>query len=267
MVLVDGGCATRTPSIDHAAIARNLKFNLKLGTLVSSPSTLRVDVAAQSPQPPPANKYHAPCARPRVHRVQRAREGESARRRVSPHWGQVSIYRKRVPCSVPRRKTPANAPQNATQNAPQNAAKRAAITAKRADVTPQTLFQRFRPETCDRKTKNGDKLSMHYTGTLYSDGSKFDSSVDRSSPFDFTLGQGHVIKGCASPRRPRRDCQRRDRLTLPRPRTYHIHNRGQRAAGHVRRREAQARHPVGPGLRRERLGRQDPGRLHARLRG
>lgn len=52
-----------------------------------------------------------------------------------------------------------------------------------------------RPDDCDRKTKSGDKLSMHYTGTLYTDGSKFDSSVDRGTPFDFTLGQGQVIKG------------------------------------------------------------------------
>ena len=49
----------------------------------------------------------------------------------------------------------------------------------------------------DGKTfpKAGDRLSMHYTGTLMSDDSKFDSSRDRGQPFEFTIGQGQVIAG------------------------------------------------------------------------
>ncbi|KIW07027.1 uncharacterized protein PV09_01921 [Verruconis gallopava] len=48
---------------------------------------------------------------------------------------------------------------------------------------------------CKRKTQRGDKIDVHYRGTLESDGTEFDASYKRGTPLSFTVGKGQVIKG------------------------------------------------------------------------
>ncbi len=49
-----------------------------------------------------------------------------------------------------------------------------------------------------KRAEAGRTVSVHYTGWLYENGQKgkkFDSSVDRNEPFEFTIGQRQVIGG------------------------------------------------------------------------
>ena len=117
-------------------------------------------------------------------------------------------------------------------------------------------------------TKNGDKLSMDYTGTLFKDASQFDSSVGRA-PFDFTIGQGQVIKGWdqgllgeSNSSVPLPLCLSALPLlilrTLPAAPNALL-------CRHVRGREAPPHHPQRPGLRRVWQWRKDPWGQHSGL--
>lgn len=58
----------------------------------------------------------------------------------------------------------------------------------------QTVKTEILKEGSGEPTKTGDAVTVHYTGAL-ENGAKFDSSVDRGTPFEFTLGQNKVIQG------------------------------------------------------------------------
>jgi len=63
-----------------------------------------------------------------------------------------------------------------------------------AHALPSGLHIVYGKKGTGAKPTKGQKVVAHYTGTLLN-GKKFDSSVDRGQPFEFTIGVGQVIKG------------------------------------------------------------------------
>jgi len=60
---------------------------------------------------------------------------------------------------------------------------------------PKVSLESITPGDGKTFPKTGDMLSMHYTGKLASNGMKFDSPLDRGTPFEFQIGLGKVIEG------------------------------------------------------------------------
>lgn len=64
----------------------------------------------------------------------------------------------------------------------------------RGECNKGNLKMEVLKEGTGQEAKDGDVIVVHYVGML-EDGTKFDSSLDRGTPFVFTLGAGRVIKG------------------------------------------------------------------------
>lgn len=83
---------------------------------------------------------------------------------------------------------------NSVKRPQQNIINNGPVTSQPTIMNKQGVQIEILKEGAGAVAKNDDIVSVHYTGTL-ENGTKFDSSVDRGVPFEFTLGAGQVIPG------------------------------------------------------------------------
>ncbi|GAA2749192.1 FKBP-type peptidyl-prolyl cis-trans isomerase [Kitasatospora cinereorecta] len=76
-----------------------------------------------------------------------------------------------------------------------NGKKPADITPVPGAADPTDLKSHVLIQGKGRKVEAGEKVLVQYTGALYKDGKKFDSSLDRGQAFTFVTGGGGVIEG------------------------------------------------------------------------
>jgi FKBP-type peptidyl-prolyl cis-trans isomerase len=69
---------------------------------------------------------------------------------------------------------------------------------ERLNLPPDSKLQvgvTYRPKHCSAKSQKGDFISIHYNGTLFTNGNVFDSSILREYPFVFQLGKRTMHDG------------------------------------------------------------------------
>ena len=87
---------------------------------------------------------------------------------------------------------PVSADPEADEHFPENEDPAPAAPTDTEEVTELEIEELV--EGTGTEAATGNTVEVHYTGWL-TDGTKFDSSLDRGQPFQFTLGQGMVIQG------------------------------------------------------------------------
>lgn len=85
------------------------------------------------------------------------------------------------------------AQSTARKPAPPNTSAPTRVTGEGVKTSSGLIYWDIRVGNGD-VAKEGSHVRVHYTGWLTT-GKKFDSSVDAGKPFDFTIGNGEVIKG------------------------------------------------------------------------
>lgn len=88
----------------------------------------------------------------------------------------------------------ASAPEIKSEDIKKSDSKQTEVNNSNNNKTMGLEIKTTQEGTGERVVKSGDNISVHYTGKL-TDGTKFDSSVDRGTPFEFQIGQGMVIQG------------------------------------------------------------------------